>query len=167
MSIKCRPRTNGLPSQTGRGNGVRLLCLSCFDPRQLIRTIRDTGDIVSVSLLGQTLVILDNPRHAVELLDRRSNIYSDRPVLMMAGELVGWNQALALSRYGDRFKEYRKFFHKVIGSRSNLQRFHGLVETETHKFLRRVLHGPDEVHAHIRKSVFHSAPIHPALFTWN
>ncbi|TCD68842.1 hypothetical protein EIP91_009556 [Steccherinum ochraceum] len=110
------------------------------------------GDIISVTLLGQTLVILDNPRHAVELLDRRSNIYSDRPVLMMAGELVGWNQALALSRYGDRFKEYRKFFHKVIGSRSNLQRFHGLVETETHKFLRRVLHSPDEVHAHIRKT---------------
>ncbi|CAE6500431.1 unnamed protein product [Rhizoctonia solani] len=39
------------------------------------------SDIVSVTVLGQTIVILDSVHAATDLLDHRSTIYSDRPYL--------------------------------------------------------------------------------------
>ncbi|GJE86541.1 cytochrome P450 [Phanerochaete sordida] len=110
------------------------------------------GDIVYLSLLGQPMVILNSAKHAVALLDKRSNIYSDRPVLAMAGELVGWSQLLALLPYGERFREYRRFMAKLIGSKTHMVRHLPLVEHETRSFLRRLLRHPDAVTADIRKT---------------
>ncbi|KAF8810262.1 cytochrome P450 [Phlegmacium glaucopus] len=76
------------------------------------------GDIVSISALGQHIVILNSARVALEMLDKKSAIYSDRPVLQMGGELVGWNNSLGLLPYGDRFRNYRKFFHQLMGNRT-------------------------------------------------
>ncbi|KAL1751069.1 hypothetical protein FB107DRAFT_222736, partial [Schizophyllum commune] len=38
-------------------------------------------DICSVSVSGQTMIIINSPRIAMDLLDRRSAIYSDRPAI--------------------------------------------------------------------------------------
>lgn len=88
--------------------------------------------------------------HAFELFERRGATYSDRPTLVMCGELSGWNNILALTPYGERLKECRRFLHRLIGSNAYMQRFHGLVEKETHNFLRSLLHKPDSFAAHIR-----------------
>ncbi|KAH8102293.1 cytochrome P450 [Cristinia sonorae] len=111
------------------------------------------GDILSVTLLGQTIVILGSPKHAFELLEKRSTTYSDRPILVMCGELMGWDQALALTHYGDRFREYRRLLGRLIGSKALVKQFHSLIEQETHRFLSRVLRNPDGVAAHIRNSI--------------
>lgn len=39
------------------------------------------GEIVSCNLLGQTYIIINSKRVAKALLEQRSNIYSDRPVI--------------------------------------------------------------------------------------
>lgn len=39
------------------------------------------GEIVSCQLLGQTYIIINSERVAKVLLEQRSNIYSDRPVI--------------------------------------------------------------------------------------
>ena len=119
----------------------------------LIHDTRFIGDIVHLNLLGQPLVILGSLNHAIALLDKRSGIYSDRPRLVMGGELVGWNQTLALTPYGERFREYRRLAHKLFGSREHVQKYHPLEELETKRFLRRVAKDPGNVSAHIRKSV--------------
>ncbi|KIP11879.1 hypothetical protein PHLGIDRAFT_124541 [Phlebiopsis gigantea 11061_1 CR5-6] len=110
------------------------------------------GDIIHLDLLGQPVVVLNSARHAVALLDKRSNIYSDRPTLTMSGELVGWNRALALMSYGDRFREYRRFAARLFGGHAQIKNHHGLEEYETTRFLRRLLKDPDDVQAHIRKT---------------
>ncbi|GJE86539.1 cytochrome P450 [Phanerochaete sordida] len=110
------------------------------------------GDIVYLSLLGQPMVVLNSAKHAVALLDKRSNIYSDRPVLTMGGELVGWNKILALVPYGERFREYRRFMAKLVGTKTQMERHLPLVEHETRNFLRRILRHPDNVAANIRKT---------------
>ncbi len=115
--------------------------------------IPHTGDIVYVSLFGQPMIILNSPKVATEMLDKKSAIYSDRPRLVFGGEMVGWDQTLALTRYGDRFREYRRFMHQLIGGRNQVKRFHSLSETETRRFLRRVLEKPDHVQDHIRQCV--------------
>ncbi|KIK65636.1 hypothetical protein GYMLUDRAFT_240140 [Collybiopsis luxurians FD-317 M1] len=111
------------------------------------------GDICSVTVLGQPLIILNSAKVAVDLLDKRSSIYSDRPSLQMAGELCGWKNTLVLLPYGDRFKRFRRLFHNLIGSQATMRKFYPAEELETKKFLRRILAEPDQLQRHVRKTV--------------
>ena len=45
------------------------------------------GDVVYLHLVGQGLVFLNSPEAAFDLLDKRGSIYSDKPSLVMTGEL--------------------------------------------------------------------------------
>lgn len=110
------------------------------------------GGLVSVKVLGQPIIIINSVQIAMEMLDKKSAIYSDRPVLMMGGEIVGWKWTLALTPYGDRFREYRKMLHGLMGTRTHVERFHGIMELETHRFLRRILENPEDLQDHIRKT---------------
>jgi hypothetical protein len=38
-------------------------------------------------------------------------IYSDRPYMKMAGELVGHNYHITLRSYDERFRQFRRLFH--------------------------------------------------------
>ncbi|KAF8450341.1 cytochrome P450 [Boletus edulis BED1] len=111
---------------------------------------RKYGDISHVEVLGQHIIILNNVKVAMEMLDKKSSSYSDRPVLPMGGELVGWKNTLVLLPYGDRFREYRKNFARVIGSRAAMDTYHPTEEIETHRFLQRVLAKPAELSQHVR-----------------
>lgn len=113
---------------------------------------RKWGGIVSVSIFGQQLVILNSYKQAIEMLDKKSSIYSDRPIMPMGGELVGWKNTLVLIPYGDRFRNYRKMFHQLIGTHNAMSNFHHIEEMETHRFLKRILAKPEEVAAHVRKT---------------
>ncbi|KJA23927.1 hypothetical protein HYPSUDRAFT_39442 [Hypholoma sublateritium FD-334 SS-4] len=114
---------------------------------------RKWGDMVSISIFGQTIVVLNSVDVAVDMLEKKSVIYSDRPVLQMGGELVGWKKTLVLVPYGDRFRNYRKLFHKSIGSNAAISKFSLSGEMETHKLLKRILANPDELGTHVRKTV--------------
>lgn len=88
------------------------------------------------------------------MLDKKSALYSDRPVMEMGGELVGWKNTLVLVPYGQRFRNYRKLFHQLIGTHSTMAQFLPTEEIETHRFLKRVLERPNDLAAHIRKYVY-------------
>ena len=109
------------------------------------------GDVTYVNVLGREMIILNSSKAAVELLDKRSAIYSDRPVAMMCGEIVGWNRSLALLRYGPRFREFRKYMNKVIGTRASMGKFTPLMEKETTKFVARIASDPGSLVRQIRK----------------
>ncbi|KAG9317635.1 cytochrome P450 [Chiua virens] len=108
------------------------------------------GDIAHAEVLGQHIIVLNNVNVAMEMLDKKSSSYSDRPVLPMGGELVGWKNTLVLLPYGDRLREYRKNFARVIGSRAAMDKYHPIELTETHRFLQRVLAKPSELAQHVR-----------------
>ncbi|KAJ6539005.1 cytochrome P450 [Mycena capillaripes] len=110
------------------------------------------GDICSATVLGQPIIVLGSAKVAVDLLDKRSAIYSDRPVCTMGGELVGWKNTLVLLPYGDRFRRFRRLFHNIIGSRTGIKQFLPIEELETRRFLRRVLAKPGDLPKHIRKT---------------
>lgn len=111
------------------------------------------GDIVSVTLLGQPMVILNSPKLAVEMLERKSSIYSDRPTFTMGGKLVGWDRTLVLLHYGSRFREYRRLFSQLIGSRKMVASYAQHMEAETSRFLARLLRQPDQLAKQVRKFV--------------
>lgn len=113
---------------------------------------RMTGDLMSLNILGQPLIILNSVTHARALLDAKSSNYSDRPTLVMASELVGWKNTLALTSYGSRFRSIRRMLHRLMGSRPTFtERFGPMLELETLRFLRRVCDEPENVAHAIRK----------------
>ena len=104
-------------------------------------------------MLGQPFIILNSAKIAADMLDKKSSIYSDRPTLQMAGELVGWKNALILLPYGDRFRRYRRFFHSVIGSNALMRPYRPMQEMQTRQFLRKVLKDPEQLQEHLRQYV--------------
>ncbi|TBU24874.1 cytochrome P450 [Dichomitus squalens] len=110
------------------------------------------GDLMSVVLLGQPMVIINSYKHAYELLEKRSAIYSDRPHMIMAGDIVGWDQILVLLRYGNQFREYRRLMARVLGSRKSVEEFVPIIEEQTGKLLARLLREPaSDLPSQIRK----------------
>uniref|UniRef100_A0A8H7XU08 Cytochrome P450 n=2 Tax=Psilocybe cubensis TaxID=181762 RepID=A0A8H7XU08_PSICU len=111
---------------------------------------RKWGGILSVKLLGRPVIIV-NSAAIMEELDKRGSIYSDRPVLEMGGELVGYSQTLVLMTYGSRFRTYRKHFSRYIGGVRPMQELHPLIEEEARRFLKRTLAAPDDLLPNLRK----------------
>ena len=73
---------------------------------------------------------------------------------MVLARNASLDQITVLVHHGDIVREYRRLMAKIIGTKQAMQQFHGLIETETRNFLRRVLSEPDRVQEFIRKSVF-------------
>ncbi|KAG2104686.1 cytochrome P450 [Suillus discolor] len=93
------------------------------------------GDITHIRVLGRHIIVLNSVKTAVEMMDRKSIVYSDRPVLPMSGELQ------------------RKNLHRVIGNRAAVDVYNQVGEVETHRFLQRVLAKPDRLREHVRHTV--------------
>ncbi|KAI6017134.1 cytochrome P450 [Pisolithus marmoratus] len=110
------------------------------------------GDVIHLEIFGQHTVILNSANAAVEILEKKSSIYSDRPVVPMSGELVGWKESLVLLPYGDRFREHRKNFHRVLGSHTAVSVYYPVEEEETLKFLQNVLANPADLNVHLRRT---------------
>ncbi|KIJ64543.1 hypothetical protein HYDPIDRAFT_111879 [Hydnomerulius pinastri MD-312] len=76
------------------------------------------GPIYSLNLAGQPVVVLNTHKVAGDLLDRRSNIYSDRPRLIMPGEILTGGIYMVFARYGDVWRRMRRASHEEFSLRS-------------------------------------------------
>ena len=111
--------------------------------------------------MGQPMIIVNSAEIMAEL-DKKSSVYSDRPRLEMGGELVGYSKTLVLVPYGERFRNYRRYISRMIGTPKSAATFSSLEEIEMHKFLKRVAENPSELSQHLRKFV----PFLLKLFTY-
>ncbi|KAH9850081.1 cytochrome P450 [Lenzites betulinus] len=109
------------------------------------------GGIMSVTCLGQPYVILNKLKPAVDLLEKKSSIYSSRPSVPMGGELVGWKRALILLPYGNKFREYRRLISQLIGSKKSVERFGPLIQNKTEDFVIDMYKEPLDRVKHIQK----------------
>ncbi|KAJ7483563.1 cytochrome P450 [Mycena latifolia] len=152
MSSACLLLLNGLLSRSGALNGVCRLHEAPVKALSRFPSVDSAGGICSVRLLGQPIVIL-NSASAMEEMDTKGSVFSTRPRLPMAGELLGYDQTLVLMPYGARFRTFRKHFAKLLGSAGAMRQFVPVVEAETHRFLKRVLLKPsaDSISPHLRK----------------
>ena len=54
-----------------------------------------------VGALGRGVLVINSQRIAVDLLEKRSNIYSDRPNFISAGDFSTRHLDLPMTPYGD------------------------------------------------------------------
>ncbi|RDW86505.1 cytochrome P450 [Aspergillus mulundensis] len=66
------------------------------------------GPIMHLSMGGKPLIILSTHQAAHDLLNKRSSRYSDRPRMVMAGELVTKNMHMLLRPYNERYRLHQR-----------------------------------------------------------
>jgi hypothetical protein len=62
-----------------------------------------SGEMMYVGALGRGVIVINSQRVAVDLLEKRSNIYSDRPNFISAGEISARHLDLPMTPYGDLY----------------------------------------------------------------
>ncbi|TCD67633.1 hypothetical protein EIP91_012198 [Steccherinum ochraceum] len=108
------------------------------------------GDIVYIHVFGQGLVFLNSYDVTVDLMDKRGAIYSDKPALVMAGELCGCENMVAFQRYGDKMRRQRKLMQQALNANA-VRTYHPLLQIETHTLLRAVAADPKNYIDYVRK----------------
>ncbi|KAG7442296.1 cytochrome P450 [Guyanagaster necrorhizus] len=110
------------------------------------------GAVCSATALGQTFVILNSYETAVDLLDRRGSVYSERPHFTMGGDMVGWKSTLGLLPNGHVLRRQRKLLHGVFGA-NVVGRFHKAQETVALRLARNLIDTPDKFSDHISRRI--------------
>ncbi|KAJ6483442.1 cytochrome P450 [Mycena sanguinolenta] len=110
------------------------------------------GDIVHLTAFGQHIILLNSESAVLDLLERRSSIYSDRPQLCMSGELVGWSGSVPMITYGDRHREYRKLLNEALAPRK-VEEFHAMEEEKAFEYLKLLTKDSTLFSAHARRLV--------------
>ncbi|KAI0078411.1 cytochrome P450 [Panus rudis PR-1116 ss-1] len=106
------------------------------------------GNVVYLDLPLRPTVILGSANAALDLLDKRSDIYSDRNVNPMV-ELTGWDFNFALMPYSQRWRVHRKSFHEYFNERASRQ-WEPIQIEESRMFLLRLLDDPEGIEEHTR-----------------
>ncbi|KZV83370.1 cytochrome P450 [Exidia glandulosa HHB12029] len=70
------------------------------------------GPVYQLSILDRHLVILGTVKAALDLLEKRSAIYSDRADFPMVGELMGFNWTVPMQHYGPWWRLHRRAIHQ-------------------------------------------------------
>ncbi|KAG9247444.1 cytochrome P450 [Calycina marina] len=109
------------------------------------------GPISSVTVMGQTMVIINDAEIAFDLLRDRYAKHSSRAPMVFAGDIVGFNKSISMRPYDESWRVQRKNIAKVTSNAASLKMFDAVQEVETAHFLLNVLESPDKLFDHIRK----------------
>jgi hypothetical protein len=101
-----------------------------------------SGDIVHVNVLGQHIVILNSIEAATSLLHQKASVYTNRPRLTFAGDLVGWNDLMTMAEDGPFYKDQKRLFFQELGTKAAVDRFTPNLEVQSRDFVRTVLDNP-------------------------
>jgi hypothetical protein len=109
---------------------------------------------VYANVAGTHIVVLNAPDAARELLDERGAVYSDRPHLHFAGDIVGWaDSPIMCGAAHPSFRPARRMMLSTVGTRAAQDACAPMEEHEAHRFLRRVVDEPERLVYHLRKCV--------------
>ncbi|KAK7449241.1 hypothetical protein VKT23_013386 [Stygiomarasmius scandens] len=110
------------------------------------------GGVISLRIFGMTFVIINSAEAAMDILEKQNSRTSDRPIVPMASDLVGWRNTTGFMPYGESMRNHRRLQHQLLGTPAACKAFHAHAELETHRFLKRLLTNSDGFKEHIRKT---------------
>ncbi|KAI9444580.1 cytochrome P450 [Lactarius indigo] len=83
-----------------------------------------------LTALGQPILVLNSLKAASELLDRRANIYSGRPRLIMAQEIISGGLMFALLNHvDDRWRRSRRASYQAL-TKAAVRGYHNILRKE-------------------------------------
>ncbi|KIJ19370.1 hypothetical protein PAXINDRAFT_7853 [Paxillus involutus ATCC 200175] len=105
------------------------------------------GDILYTQILGQEIIVLNSEEVAINLLEKRSRKYSDRPGFATA-DLFGWEWSSPLTQYGPRFRQHRRLYHEFFRASASLS-YRPRQLQAAHEMLTRIRNNPTHYAEHI------------------
>ncbi|KAH8101908.1 cytochrome P450 [Cristinia sonorae] len=108
------------------------------------------GDIIYLRVFRSHIIVINSVSIARELLENRGAIYSSRPWVPMAGDVIGWSWSLPLLPYGETFKRHRKYT-QLFFSRSRLPQFYAFQRREAYRLINDVLDAPENYKEHVQR----------------
>ncbi|KAJ3921183.1 cytochrome P450 1 [Lentinula edodes] len=129
------------------GEGVRLVFFSPISNRSELEVLIEfepTGGLIYVS--SANALIINKAEVAIDLLEKRARIYSDRAVTPIM-KLCGADLNLALEPYSDRWRRDRRLFQQVF-RQATISRFYPAQHSKINEFLRELLFAPDDFMDH-------------------
>jgi len=101
-----------------------------------------------------TMIVLGRAQPAIDLLDKRSNIYSSRARLIMTSELVSRGLRMTFMPYGDLWRRERRLLHQLT-SPASAASYEEIQEMESAQLARDMLDKPKEYwgHCQVRSSL--------------
>ncbi|KAK7002188.1 O-methylsterigmatocystin oxidoreductase [Favolaschia claudopus] len=98
------------------------------------------GDVIYLDVLGKPMIVLNTEQVAIELLNKRSSIYSDRPRFVLY-EMIGWSTTLSLMSYGKQFSTHRQLHHSYL-NRNKCREFRPMQTLEAYSLVNNLLNCP-------------------------
>jgi len=96
--------------------------------------------------------MLNSGKAALDLLESRSAIYSDRPFAWMFGELIGRKFSIFMTSFFDpRFKKYRRMLQSGLNPRA-VQSYRHIQEEELRVLLKNLAEKPESFSKHVRRN---------------
>ncbi|KIY46879.1 cytochrome P450 [Fistulina hepatica ATCC 64428] len=128
--------------------GHARLLSSLAERDDVFQQLAHYGDIVHLHMPGISVVVVNSESVAMELLDRRGNIYSSRREAISL-EMIGLEPNLAFLPYhAPLYNKHRRIFQKHF-SREAIALYRPLVASRAHNLLKGFLARPHDYDAHI------------------
>ncbi|KAF5358609.1 hypothetical protein D9758_007690 [Tetrapyrgos nigripes] len=106
------------------------------------------GDLCSLSVLGNTIIVINSYSQAVKMLNEKSEIYSERPYVPMATVTSGFGDMMGLLPNDRRLWAYRKMFHDGFGTNAGIRTFYPQQEYLSNLFIKKLLKGSGDLLDH-------------------
>lgn len=114
------------------------------------------GELVYSRLLNQEIILINTEKVAKDLLERRSNNYSDRPgILCLTNDFFGWSFNSVMIKYNDRWRLHRRLFHQAFRPEAAYT-YQSMQLRKARELLNNLLEDPVNWRAHLQT---HSASI--------
>ncbi|KAH9888103.1 CyP450 monooxygenase [Cubamyces lactineus] len=98
------------------------------------------GDVICVRLLGHPVIVLNSVTAVADLFEKRSAIYSDRPVpIVSISRMLNWIWSLGFKPYGDDWRRTRRELWQYLQP-STVAQWHPIQTRESRRFLKCLLH---------------------------
>ncbi|KAI5889744.1 cytochrome P450 [Schizophyllum commune H4-8] len=108
------------------------------------------SDILHLEVLGRNIIVLNSFEACIELLEKRSKLYSSRPILAMPSEVMNLDYNAILVPYGACMRSRRRLMHGMLHEKVAKQ-YEPLEMKALHAFLRTMLNaGEDDLAPELR-----------------
>ncbi|KAG9019039.1 hypothetical protein FRB90_006995 [Tulasnella sp. 427] len=102
---------------------------------------------------GQTILIINAFEEAKEILEKRGNIYADRPRLVMVGELVGMADSTPLIPYGPMWRTHRKLLKQALSPEVVRRDYSDLLTRKALEYVKKIFDKPEAFLFSLKRSL--------------
>ncbi|KAK3322656.1 cytochrome P450 [Apodospora peruviana] len=117
---------------------------------QFAKWAKQYGDIFSLKVGSGTSIVISSPRLIKQLVDKKSNLYSRRPVSHV-GDIIAQGDHLLLMQYSDRWRTCRKLVHQFFMADMVVKHHIEVVNAEAVQMLRDFVDQPEGAMRHPKR----------------